>query len=206
MRTGHTLASQALRSLPSSPAASSLPANAAVSRPSSLARPIADSRLPSGAFPRHPDVSPMPTFFSLIARLGSAAAALLLAAVPMSSAVHPQTTRTSMASEGAVARELAPAAAARARAAVRKQLEARGQGTYINQMLAERDSSLARWKDQNGVPLRIWIQPTSDVKEWRSTFTTEVRDAFIEWDSLSLPVRFSFTADSASADVHVTFI
>jgi hypothetical protein len=111
-----------------------------------------------------------------------------------------------MASEGVVARELTPAAAARARAAVRKQLEARGQGTYINEMLAERDSSLARWKDQNGVPLKIWIQPSSDVNEWRSTFTTEVRDAFLEWDTLNLPVRFSFTPDSASADVHVTFI
>jgi hypothetical protein len=73
-------------------------------------------------------------------------------------------------------------------------------------MLAERDSALARWPDMHGVPLTIWIQPVSDVDEWRPTYATGVRDAFLAWDALHLPVRFAFTADSATADVHVTFI
>jgi hypothetical protein len=132
----------------------------------------------------------------------------LLAAMPVSSVVHPTTTRTSMASGGLVARELTPKAlaAARARASVRRQLAERGQGTYINEMLAERDSALARWPDMHGVPLTIWIQPESDIADWRAKYALQVRDAFLDWDSLHLPVRFTFTSDSSSADVHVSFI
>jgi hypothetical protein len=148
----------------------------------------------------------MPSRPSRLARLGLGALALLLSVAPVSSVVRPAQTRTTLASGGVVARELTPAAAARARASVRRQLEERGQGTYIGDMLAERDSALARWPDLRGVPLSIWIQPTSDVDEWRPAYATGVRDAFLAWDALRLPVRFAFTADSAAADVHVTFI
>lgn len=33
-----------------------------------------------------------------------------------------------------------------------------------------------------------------------------MRSAFEEWDALHLPVRFTFTTDSANADVHVSFV
>ena len=128
--------------------------------------------------------------------------AVLLGAIPLSSAVHPAHTRTNVASEGTVGRELTP----EARAAVRRQLRERGQGTYIAEMLAERDSALARWHDLKGQRLNVWIQPTSDVNEFHPEFAARVRDAFLDWDALKLPVRFAFTPDSAAADVHVTFI
>jgi hypothetical protein len=73
-------------------------------------------------------------------------------------------------------------------------------------MLAERDSSLARWHDLQGVPLKVWIQPESDIDEWRPEYAMRVRDAFLAWDELELPVRFAFTADSSKADVHVSFV
>jgi len=129
-------------------------------------------------------------------------AAVLLAALPLSSAVHPTNTLTKVASGGTVGRELTP----EARAAVRRQLRERGQGTYIAEMLAERDSALARWHDLNGKPLSVWIQPTAEIPEFNPGFATSVRDAFLNWDALRLPVRFAFTPDSAAADVHVTFI
>ena len=144
----------------------------------------------------------MPPHFSRFVRRTTGSAALLLAAFPMSSVVHPASARTSVASGGAVGRELTP----EARAAVRRQLRERGQGTYIAEMLAERDSALARWHDLKGKPLNVWIQPSADIKEFRPDFAAGVRDAFLDWDSLLLPVRFAFTPDSASADVHVTFI
>jgi hypothetical protein len=113
-----------------------------------------------------------------------------------------------VASGGMVGGELSPkaAAAARARASVRRQLAERGRGTYIGDMLAERDSALARWPDQHGRPLTVWIQPSADLAGWDSEYVTGVRDAFLTWDALRLPVRFAFTPDSADADVHVTFI
>jgi hypothetical protein len=127
---------------------------------------------------------------------------MLLAALPLSSAVRPAHTRTNVASGGSVGGELTP----EVRAAVRRQLREKGQGTYIAEMLAERDSALARWHDLKGKPLSIWIQPTSDVKEFRPDLAVSVRNAFVDWDLLNLPVRFAFTSDSAAADVHVTFI
>ena len=107
-----------------------------------------------------------------------------------------------------MAREAAPNAAevSRSKAAVRRQLTERGAGTYIGEMVVERDSALARWHDLKGVPLKVWIQPESEIDEWRPSFTTEVRDAFLAWDGVKLPVRFAFVADSARADVHVTFV
>jgi hypothetical protein len=150
----------------------------------------------------------MPFSLSRVLRLATGSAALLCAAIPESSFVRPTPTRTDVASGGVVARELTPRAAeaARSKAAVRRELTERGGGTYIGEMLAQRDSALARWHDLNGVPLKVWIQPESDVDEWRPEYATSVRDAFLAWDELELPVRFAFTADSAAADVHVTFI
>jgi hypothetical protein len=144
----------------------------------------------------------MPFPFSQSVRRTVGVAALLLAALPLSSAVRPAHTRTSVASGGSVGRELTP----EVRAAVRRQLREKGQGTYIAEMLAERDSALARWHDLKGQPLAVWIQPTSDVKEFRPDLAASVQDAFLDWDALALPVRFAFTRDSAAADVHVTFI
>src|SRR5437764_469931 len=144
----------------------------------------------------------MPTSFSRFVRRTTGSAALLLAAFPLSSAVHHAQTLTKVASGGVVGRELTP----EVRAAVRRQLRERGQGTYIAEMLAERDSALARWHDLKGKPLNVWIQPNANIKEFRPDFATGVRDAFLDWDALLLPVRFAFTPDSASADVHVTFI
>jgi hypothetical protein len=150
----------------------------------------------------------MPSRLSRLLRLTTGSAAVLLAVLPASSVVRPIPTRTDVASGGVVAKELTPTAAeaARSKAAVRRELTERGGGTYIGEMLAERDSALARWRDLNGIPLQVWIQPESDINEWRPELATQVRDAFLDWDALKLPVRFAFTADSIDADVHVTFV
>ena len=150
----------------------------------------------------------MPFRLSRLARFVAGSAACGLAVAPASSVVRPAPTRTDVASAGALARELSPTAAeaARSKAAVRRALSVRGTGTYIGEMLAERDSALARWHDRKGVPLKVWIQSESDVDAWRPEYATRVRDAFLSWDALHLQVRFAFIADSANADVHVTFI
>jgi predicted Zn-dependent protease len=89
---------------------------------------------------------------------------------------------------------------------VRRWLAARERGTYIGEMLAERDSALARWPNRRGKPLTIWIQWAPTLRDWSDDYRIGVRDAVREWDDVGLPVRFAFTSDSARADVHVTFI
>ncbi len=91
------------------------------------------------------------------------------------------------------------------RAAIRRALRRREVGTYIAEILAERDSSLARWPDRDE-PLHVWIQPGSSVDDWAPAYVDSVRSAFAEWNAVDLPVLFTFVKDSASADVQVTWI
>lgn len=115
---------------------------------------------------------------------------------------------TSVASGGVVERPFSPRAAEREREKeeVRRRLSEGSNGTYIAEMLAERDSALARWPDRHGRPLTVWIQPTSEIANWRETYPEGVRQAVLAWDSLALPVHFAFASDSAKADVHISFV
>lgn len=81
-----------------------------------------------------------------------------------------------------------------------------GAGTYIGDILRERDSALAHWPDRKGVPLTVWVQPTSGVRDFSVSYVDRVRDAFAEWDDLRLPIHFTFVDDSADAEVHVNWI
>src|SRR5215218_4067926 len=136
------------------------------------------------------------------------AAALLIALLPVSGAMRAPTVRTSVASGGVVANPLTRRAAERERekAEVRRRLAERAGGTYIGEMLAERDSALARWPDREGRPLMIWIQPASAIDDWSERYVSGVREAVADWDALELPVRLAFASDSVQADVHITFI
>jgi Matrixin len=119
-------------------------------------------------------------------------------------------TRHSDVSSGAIARALAAVVPRREanddRADVKRRLRDMEAGTYIGDILRERDSSLARWPDRRGVPLTVWIQPRSAVKDYTAAHLASVRAAFQEWSALQLPVGFSFVGDSAEADVHVNWI
>ena len=92
------------------------------------------------------------------------------------------------------------------RAELRRKVRREQAGTYITDILLERDSSVTRWPDRHGVPLTVWIQPTSLVKDFTPELVTQVRTAFRAWDALRLPVRFAFVQDSARAEVHVKWI
>jgi hypothetical protein len=89
---------------------------------------------------------------------------------------------------------------------VRRMLRLNGVGTYINELLVERDSSLTRWPDRRVKPLRVWVQPASTQPDFDSTYVPIVRDAFATWSQTGIPVRFNFVVDSSRADVHVTWI
>jgi len=89
---------------------------------------------------------------------------------------------------------------------VRERVRAGEKGTYIGDILLERDSSLARWADRDSVPLTVWIQPWSPVADFTPAYVERVREAFEAWDGIRLPVHFTFLDDSAAADVHVRWI
>jgi hypothetical protein len=144
-------------------------------------------------------------------------AALLLSALgsvrkdrtPAVSAMHTLAVSREASAAGSVGRALFPTSDPRddrERLAIRRRLRSKAPGTYIGEMLALRDSSLARWPDRRDKPLSVWIQPTTDIVDWTIVYADRVRDAFEEWDGLDLPVRFVFVDDSARAEIHVTWI
>jgi predicted Zn-dependent protease len=79
-------------------------------------------------------------------------------------------------------------------------------GTYISEVLASHDSSIARWPDRRVQPLRVWVQPVGRIEDWNPSSVTVVRDAFTDWANTGIPINFTFVLDSASADVRVSWI
>ena len=131
--------------------------------------------------------------------------------VPASASLVHRSARHAGVSSGTIARALAIVAAPLTRsgddrADIIRRVRDGEAGTYIGDILRLRDSSLARWPDRSGVPLTVWIQPRSAVKDFTPSYVEHVRAAFQEWGALRLPVRFTFVEDSADAEVHVNWI
>jgi hypothetical protein len=71
-------------------------------------------------------------------------------------------------------------------------------GTYIAQLLLERDSTLARWPARVTNPIRVWVEPSSMIG-----FNDRVRTAFGEWSGVGLPLRFVFVDRARDAEILV---
>jgi matrixin len=91
------------------------------------------------------------------------------------------------------------------RAELKRRIEAGAAGTYIGDMLADRDSLLTRWPERTIEPIRVWVQRTSTVPDWNPELTRVARTAFDDWTAVGPPVRFMFIVDSTHADVRVNF-
>ncbi len=90
-------------------------------------------------------------------------------------------------------------------AAIRTVLARDAAGTYIGDILALRDSNVARWPARTTDPVRVWIDERSNTPGFTSALASDVRRAFADWGRAGAPLTFTFTGDSASADVTVTF-
>ena len=89
---------------------------------------------------------------------------------------------------------------------IRRKLRDGSAGTYVNELLLQRDSALARWPERRKNPLRVWVQPNTPTSDFSEGFPEIVRVAFEEWMTTGIPIEFKFVADSLRADIHVTWI
>jgi hypothetical protein len=89
---------------------------------------------------------------------------------------------------------------------VRERLQQNEAGTYIGEVLLDRDSALARWPDRVTHPLKVWIGSGRAISGWQAGFENEVRIAFNTWAQVGIPVSFELAPDSAHADVHIRWI
>ena len=63
-----------------------------------------------------------------------------------------------------------------------------------------------RWPDRTFDAVRVWIEPTSNVKDWTPANVDAARDAFSAWSMLEIGVPFRFVADSTRAEVRVHWV
>lgn len=89
---------------------------------------------------------------------------------------------------------------------IQRRLTSGEAGTYIREILLQRDDNIARWPDRQMEPLRVWVQPTSTLPDFQAGFPARAREAFERWTHVGVPVFYTFVTDSASADIPVTWI
>ncbi|HET7457735.1 MAG TPA: matrixin family metalloprotease [Gemmatimonadaceae bacterium] len=149
---------------------------------------------------------------------GAAAVGTLRAVLPASAAAPLNAdapalaaTRRSAASAlvaGVVASDAAEEVASENASDRRASFAAALRGTYLNDVIAERDGALSRWPRRVVAPVRVWIDSASapKLKGWRSGFPAAARGAFATWSSLGIPVRFVFVDSASQAEVHLRWV
>lgn len=76
-------------------------------------------------------------------------------------------------------------------------------GTYIDRILADRDSTIERWPDHLVQPLRVWIDSTPLLTGPQAEYPQAVRNAFQEWETTGIGLQVQYVANSRDADVRV---
>jgi hypothetical protein len=90
---------------------------------------------------------------------------------------------------------------------VRRQLQLAGAGTYIGELLAQRDSALTRWPDRPADrPLTVYVASGDGLAGWRPEYVRQVAAAFAAWGRAGVPLQFRLVDDSSRADVRVRWI
>lgn len=79
-------------------------------------------------------------------------------------------------------------------------------GTYVREILLQRGDNNARWADRQMEPLRVWIQPHSDLPDFHASYPVRAREAFERWTRAGVPVAFTFVVDSARSDIPVVWV
>lgn len=75
-------------------------------------------------------------------------------------------------------------------------------GGYLRAMLAEDGDYVLRWQSR-AEPIRVWVQPYSEVRGFSRGLVAPARRSFSVWNELGLGVEFGLVDDSTLADVHV---
>ena len=133
------------------------------------------------------------------------------ARVPSRAPVPAETASAGGAAAGGGGRTLAaamvPAATldAETRAAALVRIEREGADTYLPAMLASGDSALHRWGDDRaGRPVRVAVMRET-APGFREVFFANVGWAITRWNAVGLPIYIEQVADTAGADVVVTW-
>jgi hypothetical protein len=76
-------------------------------------------------------------------------------------------------------------------------------GTYIQDLLADRDSTIERWPDRVNKPILVWIDSADFIGGAQASFPSTVRAAFTTWAATGIPLRFAYVSSVRDADIRV---
>jgi hypothetical protein len=77
--------------------------------------------------------------------------------------------------------------------------------TYLEDVLRARGNVVVRWRHRLLKPITVWIQPRA-LGDGAMSADSLVREAFVAWETVGIPLHFVFLADSAAAEVHVNWV
>lgn len=77
------------------------------------------------------------------------------------------------------------------------------QGTYIERLIADRDSTVERWPDHRDRPIYVWIDSSATIGGEQAVFPAAVRLAFAQWVATGIPLQFAYVDSPRDADVRV---
>jgi hypothetical protein len=98
-------------------------------------------------------------------------------------------------------------AAVARRRQVLERIVAESSTTYLGRLLPESDSIVRRWPDSySRRPLRVAVLRAPAVPNFREEFAGNLTWAVARWNGAMLPVRLETGADSATADITVTWV
>jgi predicted Zn-dependent protease len=137
-------------------------------------------------------------------RLATAFSAAAVVVALVNCASIPTTERDGTASGTVSARTKAPTPV-RARLS-RTTLLAAAQGTYIDQVLVDRDSTIERWSPRVTTSLKVWIDSSDVITGVQAAFPAAVRAAFKDWEGTGIPLRVEYVNNAGAADIRVRWI
>jgi Matrixin len=157
---------------------------------------VAVERVPSSARSPPPAVhmSDRSLVPSSVSRVLTSAMAIVVIAASTDCAAYPSSAR-----DGLLSLSLSSAIAH----ATRDDILAGADGTYIDCLLADRDSVIERWPEHLATPLRVWIDGEDRPDGMNASYPIAVRSAFAEWATTGIPLRFAFVSSPHDADIRV---
>lgn len=138
-------------------------------------------------------------YFTAVARVATVVAATIGAAGMLNCAQY-----SSGARDGTLGEMIAPArkSSSSPRASLGAILSS-APGTYIEQLLVDRDSTIERWPDRINKPLLVWIDSADCIGGAQASFPSTVRAAFAAWAATGIPLRFAYVSSVHDADIRV---
>lgn len=133
----------------------------------------------------------------VIGRLFTVAAAMAVVAGITDCARFGSATR-----DGSLAESLSPGLPAHVRVTLGEVMSGAA-GTYIDRLLADRDSTIERWPDHLREPLGVWIDTASELNGILTKYPETVRTAFSQWAGTGIPLHFAFVTNPRMASIRV---